>query len=243
MLRKWQGFHTNCASLTRSPVHGSLTHLEHAFTSSLIARSATAHKRFICRVCRVGYRASNGTGTQYWMMIPTRIWREQTVTYFWLIQGYQQLPENTEKTCPSPNLSTTNPTWLDPGSNPGRRGGNPATNSSSYGASSRIMWIYRNIYRLPVNMRAQFYLSQVRPTSPCCVEEPGGSVRRAQSSAMINDALFHTEVQCNKTNCCFSSPTSKRESHKRAVRKCDNPLVVLFTFSFLFLFTRTFPGA
>jgi hypothetical protein len=32
-------------------------------------------------------------------------------------------------------LSTTNPTWLDPGSNPGRRGGKPANNSLSYGAA------------------------------------------------------------------------------------------------------------
>jgi hypothetical protein len=31
------------------------------------------------------------------------------------------------KTCPSATLSTTNPTWTDPGSNPGLRGGRPAT--------------------------------------------------------------------------------------------------------------------
>jgi hypothetical protein len=32
-------------------------------------------------------------------------------------------------------LSTTNPTWPDPGSNPGRRGGKPATNRLSYDAA------------------------------------------------------------------------------------------------------------
>jgi hypothetical protein len=32
-------------------------------------------------------------------------------------------------------LSTTNPTWPDPGSNPGRRGGKPATNHLSYGVA------------------------------------------------------------------------------------------------------------
>jgi hypothetical protein len=31
--------------------------------------------------------------------------------------------------------STTNPTWPDPGSNPDRRGGKPATNRLSYGAA------------------------------------------------------------------------------------------------------------
>jgi hypothetical protein len=32
-------------------------------------------------------------------------------------------------------LSTTNPTWPDPGSNPGRRSGKPVTNRLSYGAA------------------------------------------------------------------------------------------------------------
>jgi hypothetical protein len=30
-----------------------------------------------------------------------------------------------------------NPSWLDPGLNPGRRGGKPATNRLSYGAANR----------------------------------------------------------------------------------------------------------
>jgi hypothetical protein len=36
---------------------------------------------------------------------------------------------------PQATLSTTNPTWLEPGLNPGRRGGKPATNRLSYGAA------------------------------------------------------------------------------------------------------------
>jgi hypothetical protein len=32
------------------------------------------------------------------------------------------------KTCPSATLSTTNPTWIDPGANPGLRSERPATN-------------------------------------------------------------------------------------------------------------------
>jgi hypothetical protein len=39
------------------------------------------------------------------------------------------------KTCPSATLPTTNPTWTDPGSNPGLRGGRPATNRLSYGTA------------------------------------------------------------------------------------------------------------
>jgi hypothetical protein len=36
----------------------------------------------------------------------------------------------------SATLSTTNPTWPDPGANSGRRGGKPATNRLSHGAAS-----------------------------------------------------------------------------------------------------------
>jgi hypothetical protein len=37
------------------------------------------------------------------------------------------------KTCPSATLSTTNPTWIDLGANPGLRGDRPATNDLSHG--------------------------------------------------------------------------------------------------------------
>jgi hypothetical protein len=36
------------------------------------------------------------------------------------------------KTCPSATLSTTNPTWTDPGLNPGFRGERPAANRLSH---------------------------------------------------------------------------------------------------------------
>jgi hypothetical protein len=40
-----------------------------------------------------------------------------------------------EKTCPTDALSTTDPTWFDPGWNPDRRGGKPATYGLSYGTT------------------------------------------------------------------------------------------------------------
>jgi hypothetical protein len=40
-------------------------------------------------------------------------------------------------------LSTTNPTWPDLGSNPGRRGGKPATNRLSYGTAKSISLLPR----------------------------------------------------------------------------------------------------
>jgi hypothetical protein len=48
---------------------------------------------------------------------------------------WQGKPRYSEKTCPDATLSTTNPTWPDPGMNPGRRGGKPATNRLSHGAA------------------------------------------------------------------------------------------------------------
>jgi hypothetical protein len=44
-------------------------------------------------------------------------------------------PKNSEKTCPSATLSTTNPTWIDPVANPGLRGERPATNDLSRGTA------------------------------------------------------------------------------------------------------------
>jgi hypothetical protein len=44
-----------------------------------------------------------------------------------------------EKTCPSATLSITNPTWDNLVSNPGRRGGKPATNRLNYGTVITIL--------------------------------------------------------------------------------------------------------
>jgi hypothetical protein len=40
------------------------------------------------------------------------------------------------KTCPNATLSTTNPTWTDPGLNPVLRGERSATNRLSHGTAS-----------------------------------------------------------------------------------------------------------
>jgi hypothetical protein len=47
-------------------------------------------------------------------------------------------------TCPSATLSTTNPTWTDPGSNPGLRGKRPATNRLSRGTARNMLHEIRN---------------------------------------------------------------------------------------------------
>ena len=44
-----------------------------------------------------------------------------------------------KKTCPIATLSTTNPTWTDPGSNPGLRNERPATNRQSHGTAHLVV--------------------------------------------------------------------------------------------------------
>jgi hypothetical protein len=47
---------------------------------------------------------------------------------------------------PNATLSTTNPTWPDVGSKPGRRGGKQATNRLSYGTAHVYICLYAFVY-------------------------------------------------------------------------------------------------
>jgi hypothetical protein len=48
---------------------------------------------------------------------------------------WHEKPKHSVETFPSAALSATDPTWLQPGSNPGRRVGKPATDLLSYGTA------------------------------------------------------------------------------------------------------------
>jgi hypothetical protein len=61
-----------------------------------------------------------------------------------------------EKTCPSATLSTTNPTWSNPGSNLGRSGGKPETNRLSYSAASG-RWYYSCVFK-SIKLSADFQI-------------------------------------------------------------------------------------
>jgi hypothetical protein len=71
----------------------------------------------------------------FWPIVPASDDRWGWLWSNWWNEDGQGKPKYSEKTCPSVTLSTTNPIWKDPGSNPGRRGGKPATNRLSYGAT------------------------------------------------------------------------------------------------------------
>jgi hypothetical protein len=80
------------------------------------------------------YLQSKGYWGQYCLIVPAPVEKWGWLWRNWWNEDWQGKPKYSEKTCPSVTFSTTNPTWLDPGSNPGRRGGKPATNRLSYGA-------------------------------------------------------------------------------------------------------------
>jgi hypothetical protein len=62
---------------------------------------------------------------------PGWLWEWRT----WWNKDCHGKPKYPETTCPRVTLPTTNPTWQNPGANPGRRGGNPATNRMKYGTA------------------------------------------------------------------------------------------------------------
>jgi hypothetical protein len=72
----------------------------------------------------------------FWPIVPTLDHRWGWFWSNWWNEDWQWKPKYSEKTCPSATLSTANPTWPDPGSNPGRRGGKPATTRRSYCAAT-----------------------------------------------------------------------------------------------------------
>jgi hypothetical protein len=65
----------------------------------------------------------------------------------WWNEDWHVKPKYSEKTSPRATSSTTNPTWPDPGSNPSRRGGKPATNRLSYGAA--LLTAYKICWNSP----------------------------------------------------------------------------------------------
>jgi hypothetical protein len=76
----------------------------------------------------------------------------------WWNEDWQGKPKYSEKTCPSATVSTTNPTWPDPESNPGRRGGKPATNRLSYGAAlPKRLW-YESSQPLKIQIRKVYFV-------------------------------------------------------------------------------------
>jgi hypothetical protein len=99
----------------------------------IILKEATALLSHILKIRLVGGGVQPGPlGTEAtdWPIVACRSW-----IWWWWNEDWQGKPKNSEKTRPSATLYITNPIWPNPGSNPDRRGGKPATNRLSYGAA------------------------------------------------------------------------------------------------------------
>jgi hypothetical protein len=70
-----------------------------------------------------------------WPIVPAPDDRWWWLWSTWWNENWQGKQKYSEKTCPSATLSTTNPTWPDLRSNPGRHGGKPATSRLGYGTA------------------------------------------------------------------------------------------------------------
>jgi hypothetical protein len=92
---------------------------------------------------------------QFWPIVPAPDDRWGWLWSNWWNEKRQGKPKYSEKTCPKATLSTTNHTWPDPGSNPGPRGGKPATNRLSYGAA---LYCSRPITCILVKLLLQFII-------------------------------------------------------------------------------------
>jgi hypothetical protein len=120
--------------------------------------------QYICSFCLVswgGVRLSPlGTSANIWPTVPAADDRWWVWSSRWN-ENWQGKPKYSEKTCPSATCSTTNPTWPDLGSNPGRRGGKLATSRLRYGTA---LYICFTLTRWNVN-RFIFILVQVLSVS------------------------------------------------------------------------------
>jgi hypothetical protein len=102
---------------------------------------------FLYRIANSGGGVQTGSTRHrshllFYCACPGWLWRWRIIR--WNV-NWQGNPKYSEKTCPSAILSTTNPTWPDPGLNPGCRGGKPATNCLSYGAAVCIGYVGHSI--------------------------------------------------------------------------------------------------
>jgi hypothetical protein len=76
-----------------------------------------------------------GTSATVWPIVPAPDDTWWWMWSSWWNENWQGKPKYSEKTCPSAILSATNPAWPDLGSNPGGRGGKPATTRLSHGSA------------------------------------------------------------------------------------------------------------
>jgi hypothetical protein len=118
------------------------------------------YSRVLMRVTSWTRQSPLGTMTTVFPIVPAPDARWWWLRSNWWNANWQGKP-NYSKTCPTATSSTTNPTWPDPCSNPGRRSGKPTTNCLSYGTAIAASWtkyfgININIYSVVLSPLANY---------------------------------------------------------------------------------------
>jgi hypothetical protein len=84
----------------------------------------------------------DGSSTQAWMPTYVSILRIAQMIWVWraTVEWYIDMENRRtrRKTYPSATTSTTNPTWIEPGANPGHRDERLATNDLSHGMANIV---------------------------------------------------------------------------------------------------------
>jgi hypothetical protein len=137
-------------------------------TSTLIQLLTFGHYPFIIILLLflVGWDWVSWYWGHYWPIVPApddRWWwlwgekkKKKKIGRMKIVKGNRS---TRRKPAPAPVLSTTNPTWLEPDANSGRRGGKPATNCFSYSAAldvtHRPVFICNNVTETGLCLRPQ----------------------------------------------------------------------------------------
>jgi hypothetical protein len=110
------------------------------------------------------------------------------------------------KTCPSANLSTTNPTWIDPGANPGLPVGRPATNRLSHDTAIQniVAPSYRTGGLTGPHLRSLTLYPNRSPWSPNCLH-PLASCGVREGRAGL-DVVYFIVMQAAHCVCVLYNP-------------------------------------
>jgi hypothetical protein len=139
----------------------------------------------------------------FWPIVPAPDDRWGWLWSNWWNEDWQGKPKYSEKTCPSATLSTTNPTWPDPGSNPGRLGGKPATNRLSYVAAIHIPYaaFYRHTISEDINFNHIALVAKHYMAKDCKYK-----VREEMEPAIASSRFLHVSptLSFNRTKLSIS---------------------------------------
>jgi hypothetical protein len=113
-------------------------------------------------------------------------------------ENWQGKQKYSEKTCPSATLSTINPTWLDLGSNPGRRR-KPATNRLSYGTAELNLNNFLYVLVIPQALRL---------IGSVCLVLKRHSHPQQHNAVMCNTVFIKTVYVSSRSSFCEDNSTN-----------------------------------